>query len=156
MENATELLPVVWEKAPEDLRKTVGQRYHALYFDPSTDSSAVKAATTRILDFLTEVDGIRYIPDGARARIYRRAAKRLADAKDTSYGWGDEEKAARTLEQFGPWVPNIAFEEVYQEILTVYCGNYWGRSKAHLTLKPFLEEPQYKSSTTTSANVHRK
>jgi hypothetical protein len=89
---------------------------------------------------LTNVDGIRYIPDAARARIYRRAAKRLADAKDKSYGWADEKRAARTLVQFGPWVPNIAFEEVYQEIIAVYCGNYWGRSKAHDVLEPFFEK----------------
>ena len=36
-------------------------------------------------------------------------------------------------------MPAIAFEEVYQEILAVHCGNYWGRSKAHLTLSPFIE-----------------
>jgi hypothetical protein len=56
------------------------------------------------------------------------------DAKDT-----DEEKAAATLAQFGPWVPAIAFEEVYQEIIAAYCGNYWGRSNAHATLSPFID-----------------
>jgi len=63
----------------------------------------------------------------------------LAKAKDTSYGWGDEEKAAKALAQFGPHVPSIAFEDVYQEILAVWCGNYWGRSTAHVTLKPFVD-----------------
>jgi hypothetical protein len=29
---------------------------------------------------------------------------------------------------------------VYQEILAVYCGNYWGRSKAHSVLKLFFEK----------------
>jgi hypothetical protein len=110
--NATELLPVAWEKAPEEIRKTAGLRYHSLRLDPSSDTSADKAASTRLLDFLTEVEGIQYIPDGARALIYRRAAKKLAQSKDTPYGWTDEERAARTLAQFGPWVPAIAFEEV--------------------------------------------
>jgi hypothetical protein len=138
--NATELLPVAWEKAPEEIRKTAGLRYHSLRLDPSSDTSADKAASTRLLDFLTEVEGIQYIPDGARALIYRRAAKKLAQSKDTPYGWTDEERAARTLAQFGPWVPAIAFEEVYQEILSVWCGNYWGRSKAHSILEPFIDK----------------
>jgi hypothetical protein len=51
----------------------------------------------------------------------------------------DEEKAAKALAQFGPHVPSIAFEDVYQEILPVWIGNYWGRSSAHLTLQPFID-----------------
>jgi len=35
------------------------------------------------------------------------------------YGWSDEEKAAKSLAQFDPYVPSIAFEDVYQEILAV-------------------------------------
>jgi hypothetical protein len=139
-ENSEKLFPVAWDKASDDMRKTVGIRYHGLYLDPSTDTSSDEGAAARLLDFLTEVKGIRYIPDAVRARIYRRTAKKLGDAKDTSYGWLEEEKAARTLAQFGPWVPAIAFEEVYQEILAVYCGNHWGRSKAHVDLDPFMEK----------------
>jgi len=139
LDNAKELLPVAWEKAPEELRKTAGVRYHGLLIDPSSDTSADQAAFARVLDLLTEVDGIRYIPGAVRADLYRRAAKKLAVAKNTSYGWTAEEKAAATFAQFGPWVPDIAFEEVYQEILSVHCGNYWGRSKAHATLGPFTD-----------------
>jgi hypothetical protein len=140
LSNAMELLPVAWEKASEELRKTAGVRYHDLFVDPSSDTSSDKAAGPRVLDFLTGVDGVRYVPDAARASLYRRAAKKLAAAKDAAYGWSEEVKAARTLAQFGPWVPMIAFEEVYQEILAVHCGNYWGRSTAHGTLGPFLDK----------------
>ncbi|WP_248914367.1 hypothetical protein [Pseudomonas moorei] len=140
LKNAKGLMPAAWEKAPEELRKVVGLRYHANKLDPDSDNSSDKGAATRLLDFLTEVDGIKYIPDSSRARLYRVAAKKLADAKDTSYGWPSEEKAAKTLSQFGPWVPSVAFEEVYQEILAVWCGNYWGRSSAHSSLTSFIEE----------------
>jgi len=139
LDNATKLLPVAWEKAPEDLRKIAGIRYHELFLDPTTDTSADQGAAARLLDFLTGVQGIRYIPDAARTLIYRRAAKKLAAAKNTTYGWSVEEKAAATLAQFGPWVPTIAFEEVYQEILAVHCGNYWGRSNAFAMLNAFLD-----------------
>ena len=139
VENVWELFPVVWDRANEDIRKTAGLRYHGYKLNPESDESEDQGAAVRILDFLTEVEGIKYIPDGARASIYRRAAKKLAKAKNTSYGWAAEQAAAKTLNQFGPHVPNIAFAEVYQEILAVWCGNYWGRSSAHVRLGGFID-----------------
>lgn len=44
------------------------------------------------------------------------------------------------MAQAGIDVPSIAFEEVYQEILSVWCGNYWGRSEAYLVLNDFIFE----------------
>lgn len=137
--NVRKLFPVVWERSSEELRKTVGLRYHSLTIDRSSDTSTDQAARTRLLDFITEVQGIQYVPDATRAAIYRRAVRELADAKNTSYGWASESSAAKTLAQFGPFVPSIAFEEVYQEILAVWCGNYWGRSNAYLTLGQFVD-----------------
>jgi hypothetical protein len=139
LDNVWELFPIVWERANEDLRKAAGLRYHGYKLNPESDESEDGGASVRILDFLTEVEGIKYIPDGARASIYRRAAKKLAKAKNTSYGWAAEERAAKTLKQFGPHVPSIAFAEVYQEIISVWCGNYWGRSTAHNSLKIFID-----------------
>lgn len=139
LENVLELFPAVWERANEDLRKTAGLRYHGYRINPDSDESEDQGASVRLLDFLTEVSGIKYIPPGARASIYRRAAKKLAKAKDKSYGWSSEEKAAKTFKQFGAHVPSIAFTEVYQEILSVWCGNYWGRSSAHSELSEFID-----------------
>ena len=137
--NANNLFIEVWNKSNDDLRKTAGQRYHSYLLEPDSDTSEDGGAKIRVLETLVKVDGIKFIPDAARASLYRHAVKQLAKAKDTSYGWTDEEKAAKALNQFGPHVPSIAFEDVYQEILTVWVGNYWGRSSAHLTLQPFIE-----------------
>jgi hypothetical protein len=137
-QNAAALLPVAWEKAGEDVRKTAGLQYHTVRLDPSSDTSVDKAMDSRLLDFLTAVGGIRYIPDATRAELYRRAAKLLANAKNQSYGWGAEVTAAQTLAQFGPHVPTIAFDEVYQEIVAVICGNYWGHSGAATILSEFI------------------
>jgi hypothetical protein len=79
-----------------------------------------------------------FIPDGARAKIYRKLAEQLRDAKDTSYGWGKETTVSKTIRQFGPYVPAIAFEEFYQEVLAVIFGNYWGRSDAYSYLQDFV------------------
>lgn len=137
--NTKKLFPSVWKRATDDLKKTAGLRYHGYKLNPGEDDSLDKGAATRILDFLTESEGIQYIPDGARASIFRRAAKGLASAKDASYGWPSEISAAKTLEQFGACVPSTAFNEVYQEILAVWCGNYWGDSGASAYLEEFID-----------------
>jgi hypothetical protein len=137
--NTAQLFPLVWERASDELKRVAGLRYHSLMVNPDSDDSTDKKARDRILYILTQVGGIQFIPDGARAPIYRRAAKLLAQAKNTSYGWNAEEEAARSIAQFGPHVPSIAFIEVYQEILAVWCGNYWGGSGAHAILAPFID-----------------
>lgn len=138
VQNAAKLLPVAWERASEDVKRSAGLRYHTVRLDPATDTSHDKAMDARLLDFLVHVNGVNYIPDATRAQLYRHAARLLAQAKDQSYGWAAEETAAQTLAQFGPYVPNIAFDEVYQEIVTVHCGNYWGHSGAGLLLDGYF------------------
>jgi len=138
--NAKRVFPTLWGNAPDDIRKTAGLRYYTLEINPTSDDSDDKKAKNRILDALIGVGGIQYIPDASRARLYRRLGEQLAQAKDTIYGWKAEEAAAASLQQFGPYVPSTAFEEVYQEILAVWCGNYWGRSNAYRILNDFIEE----------------
>lgn len=132
LENTRALFPLVWEEAIDDLHKTAGIKYHQLAINPDSDESGYKGARVRLLEFLIRVDGIQCIPDATRAVIYRHAAKQLAEAKDNSYGWAAEVTAAKTLNQLGPNTPSICFEEVYQEIIAVWCGNHWGRSGAQL------------------------
>jgi hypothetical protein len=137
LDNILVLFPYVWNRASEELWKAAGLKYQTLQLTHA-GQPALLAAKDRLLEFLTAVKGIMYIPDGARAGIYRQASKLLAEAKDTSYGWTEEVKAAKSLAQFGPYVPRTVFEVVYQEILAVWCGNYWGRSTAYTHLEPFL------------------
>ena len=138
-ENVKPLFGDVWSKADDDLRKSSGSRYHSFVLDPDSDDSSDKGARVRLLETLVSCHGIKYIPDAARASLYRHAVKPLSRAKDESYGWADEVKSAKSLSQFGPHVPSIAFEEIYQEILAVWFGNYWGRSDAYIELEPFIK-----------------
>jgi hypothetical protein len=139
-ENASKLFPATWLRADEDLRKTVGLKYHTLRLDLGESTSEENRGTrNRILNLLVQVKGIHYIPEATRSLLYKRAAKKLAEAKDGAYGWYAEGVAAKTLAQLGPHVPSIAFESVYQEIISVCCGNYWGRSEAFSYLSPFIE-----------------
>lgn len=139
LSNAKHLFPAVWEKSTEDLKKTLGFKLHSYFIDPNCDESEDKAAKTRILELIIQQDAVKYIPDGTRSRLFRRAAEILSEAKDTAYGWAKEVRASNNLIQFGTSVPSIAFESVYQEILAVWCGNFWGRSDAHNVLQPFID-----------------
>lgn len=137
-DNVSHLFENIWHRATEELRTNFGLRIHNYMFDPTQDKSSDKAASERLYGVLLKVSGIKYIPDSTRANIYRKLAKNLATAKNTSYGWSLENSASRALKQVGVHVPSIAFEDVYQEILSVWCGNYWGRSEAHAILKDFI------------------
>lgn len=138
--NILTLFPNIWDRATEDLKSNMGMKFHNYVFDPTIDSSNDVNAKSRVYEVLISVHGIKYIPDATRATIYRRLARNLRNAKNTAYGWSAEYREAKALAQAGINVPSIAFEEVYQEILSVWCGNYWGRSEAYSVLKDFIYE----------------
>ncbi len=136
--NICKLFTSIWEKATDDLKTSMGKKFHNYMFDPSSDLSSDEDAKGRIYEMLIQVKGIKYIPDSTRAVVYRKMANNLRRAKNSVYGWSQEERAAKVLSQAGVYVPSIAFEEVYQEILSVWCGNYWGHSESHRELEPFI------------------
>jgi hypothetical protein len=137
LSNAVALFATAWELADEELKSTAGAKYHSLRMNAKETAAG---SDLRLLEVLIAVAGVRYIPDGARAVLYRRVAADLSGAKDKPYGWAHEAAAAKGLAQLGPHVPSQAFEDVYQEILSVWCGNYWGHSSgARPHLEPFIE-----------------
>lgn len=42
----------------------------------------------RLLDLIVKPGAVKYIPDGTRARLFRHAAKKVAEAKNSIYDWG--------------------------------------------------------------------
>ncbi|WP_172915893.1 hypothetical protein [Capnocytophaga canimorsus] len=138
--NVFYLFPTVWEKASDDLRKTLGVKYHNYMINNNENEDiSNKDIKTSIFELLVKLNGVNYIPEGTRAKIYRKASSYLAEAKNSWYAWKEEESASKTLRQLGVKVPSIAFEDVYQEILSVWCGNYWGKSESQPILKPFID-----------------
>ena len=137
--NVKKLFNNVWNKSTDELKRMMGNRYHDLLINNSSFEFN-ENAKTRLYEIFILVKGVRFIPDESKAVIYRKLAKDLAKAKDTSYGWNLEESASKALAQAGTNVPSIVFEEVYQEILSVWCGNYWGRSAAYQILNEFIFE----------------
>src|SRR5690606_13282186 len=124
LSNIINLFPTLWEFCDEDLRKVIGVKYQNLVIDPNSDDSPDKGAKTRIFEQIIRLNAVNYIPDGTRVRIFRRAADKLRIAKNTSYSWHLEESASLNINQLGTSVPSVAFEEVYQEIIAVWCGNF--------------------------------
>jgi len=137
--NVVKLFPNIWEKLNDDQKKILGLKYHNYRLDPDSDKSEDKNAKGRIFELLIKLEAIKYIPEGTRSELYREAAQKLKKAKDKTYGWASEISAAKTINQLGTHVPSIVFEEVYQEIIAVWCGNYWGHSDSHSLLKPFFD-----------------
>lgn len=131
--NIDSLFSEIWTKATEDLKSGMGLQFQNYLLNDSNDN-----AKSRIYEMLVKVSGIKYIPETTRAIIYRKMAHNLANAKNTGYGWALETSASRELLQIGVHVPSIVFEELYQEILSVWCGNFWGRSSAYLSLESFV------------------
>jgi len=140
LSNIINLFPTLWEFCDEGLRKVIGVKYQNLVIDPNSDDSPDKGAKTRIFEQIIRLNAVNYIPDGTRVRIFRRAADKLRIAKNTSYSWHLEESASLNINQLGTSVPSVAFEEVYQEIIAVWCGNFWGRSRSHTNLQPFFND----------------
>lgn len=149
-DNILLLFDKIWEKSTEELKTNLGLRIHNYLFDPSNDKSSDHLASDRLYDILLKVKGIKYIPDSTRANIYRKLAKNLAIAKNSTYGWSLENSASKALKQVGVNVPSTAFEEVYQEILSVWCGNYWGRSEAYYILRDFIFDLPAKKKVTVA------
>lgn len=136
--NVLELFQTIWDKATDEQKSDMGMKIYKFNFDPSLDKSLDSGASERLYDILLKVQGIKFIPEITRAAIFRKLAKNLARAKDTAYGWALENSASLGLKQVGIGVPSSAFTEVYQEILCVWCGNYWGRSEAYSILNEFI------------------
>ena len=136
--NILSIFTTIWDITSDEEKTDAGMRLYKIMFDPSIDKSADNGASERLYDVLLKNNGIRYIPEVTRASIYRKLANDLARAKNTAYGWSLEDSASTALKQVGISVPESAFVEVYQEILSVWCGNYWGRSNAHTILHDFI------------------
>ena len=56
--NITVLFPMVWAKVGEDLRKTLGIKYHTYVIDPDSDDSDDKGAKTRIFELLVQLEAV--------------------------------------------------------------------------------------------------
>ena len=149
-ENIHKLFNNVWNKATDELKSNMGLRLHNYMINPNLDENSDPKAKDLLYDSILNAGGIKYIPDQARAIIYRKLARNLAIAKDTSYGWNLENSASQALVEVGVFVPSIAIEEVYQEILSVWCGNYWGRSDAHRLLHDFIFGVDNKTQVTVA------
>jgi hypothetical protein len=132
-DNIKILLPKIWDISTVNKKTELGIKYQDLALTGEDNQ-----ARDRLFEMIVVLKCFQYIPDACRAIVYQKYAFDLRKAKDTTYGWNSEESVAKALEQIGPYVPDSVFEQVYQEILSVWCGNYWGRSSAYQHLGDFI------------------
>ena len=135
LSNSMPLLVESWNHINEEVKKIVGYRYHTYVVNPVADTSFDHGAKIRLLEFLIHVNGIYFVPDGTRAKVYRKLANDLHEAKNTSYGWG-RSSAHQYLEEF---ILTLNTERL-REILKLFHINdrvreelYFRKPKAHAT-----------------------
>ena len=58
--NTFKLFSFVWEKATDDVKKTLGIKYHTYVIDPNSDTSNDKGAKTRFFELLVNLNVVRY------------------------------------------------------------------------------------------------
>lgn len=140
-QNAVAIIPIVWPLASEQARQAVGQKYFEFHFEVQLSSDAApQDAAERVLEILKLVDGLRYIPDHLRLDMYRALAARLAQAKDSFFGWEREIGVAKEIMELGETaIPEDASAELSSPIIRVWCGNTWGRSTAYYHLQPLKD-----------------
>ena len=136
--NSFYLFPIIWKKVPESKRQEIGNKFQSLVYENVGKSSVNKIPQERLFELLLSLDAFDYVPEVIRTLIFNKYADNLAKAKNSTYGWSNEEAAAKALRQLGTNVPDDSFNKVYPEILAVYCGNRWGRSNAYLLLNDFI------------------
>lgn len=140
-QNAITIIPIVWPLASEEARRAVGQKHFEFHFEVQLSSEAAPhGAAERVLEILKLVGGLRYIPDHLRGDMYRALAVRLAQAKDSFFGWDSEVAIAKEIMELGDLaIPDEAFDDLSLGIIRVCCGNQWGRSGAYYHLEPLRE-----------------
>ena len=81
VDNVRKLFPTVWERASDELKKAPGLRYHTFTVNKNADDSSDGKARLRILEFLIDVHGVKFIPDSARAVVFRLRSQIAGEGK---------------------------------------------------------------------------
>lgn len=139
-ENSLELFPYLWETLSDVLRRDIGKSIMDLNVDPSRDDSSDKNGFKRLLRAIVKVNGAHYLPTSLSEALFRVRIKQLLEAKNSYYGWKDEEAIAKDLISLSTKLPSIEIKKVFFEAyLRVTFGNYWGRSAAYSILQPIID-----------------
>lgn len=108
-------LPILWKVLPKEDRQQIGKRVDKDFI--SGDRKIIDSA----INFITIIEGFRYLSNMTRRIIYEPAIKELEDSLDS---WYSEGRAVSKLKQLG----NILPDELQQRYVTALTFSYVGYS----------------------------
>lgn len=106
-------LPILWNVLPKEERQVIGKRI---------DKDFVKGnqeAIDSAIDFITIVEGMRYLSSATRRIIYEPYIQELEDNLDN---WYEEGKAVSRIEEIGSVIPDEYKERLVVALTLSYIG----------------------------------
>jgi len=116
------LIGVIWEKASDEAKRKVGEKYAKLSAQGEVDAKA------EVFSVLTKVDGVGLVPKSLRRAMFRKASKGLVEAHFDWNNFDGEVAPARQLAELGVDCPDDALAFFCTAFLISHIGNFYGRS----------------------------
>jgi len=124
LENIVVVLPVVWQRLPEQDRWALGKAY------AEATASGETSKVAELKRALLKVSGFDYVPENLRSTTYKRAAQEVIDAHFSFGNYEAEIKPTRHLASLGTAIPKPAVGDCVRAYLLVFLGNPYGYSFA--------------------------
>lgn len=116
------ILPLIWEKLPDEDRQKIG----FLYRDVVSDGNNKAAAGIKYA--LSQNGGFDYVPENLRSQSFIAAAHALIDVHFEFDNFYKEPRYVRELASMGTFIPEPAINQCMKAYILVYIGNYYGVS----------------------------
>lgn len=117
------IAPSVWKLVTDEIKSDIGNKFVSLKDIKGKDKA------NEALEFLKIVDGISFIPEDAKAIIFRKHAKNLIDAHFAMNNFYNEPGYAQDLDMLGNDVPLSALYTYVKAILVSFLGNQYNISR---------------------------
>lgn len=133
------ILPLLWDKLPDEDRQKVG----FLYRDVVSDGN--NKAAMGIKYALSQNGGFDYVPENLRSQSFITAASALIDVHFEYENFYREPRYVKELASLGTFIPDPATNHCMKAYILVYIGNFYGVSNsarpiAYNELKEISEE----------------
>ncbi|MEW4226409.1 hypothetical protein [Rossellomorea marisflavi] len=122
-DNLKSVIGIVWGMLGDEVKSELGQKLMQLKLEDEVDKSLYA------MDFLIQVQGVKFIPMAVRKHIFTKKAKELLEAHTGANNFYTEVTHAKELEALGFIVPEESLETYVKAIIFSYTGNPWGNSR---------------------------
>jgi len=106
-------LPILWNVLPKEDRQQIGQRFDREIVSGNQDK------IDKAIDFLSFVNGLKYVTSVSRNIIFEPAIKYLEDNRDN---WHTEGEAVGKLARLGSVIPTNLIERYIVALTLTYVG----------------------------------